>query len=331
MQRRGFLHGAMAASAVSPYAQPGQDAATDGFRRAILQADPRLSKFNPLPRILCHDDFDDGISGWCELVSNHDGNLDTLRPVMKDLRPPQLSNCTFFDIGTHGSVDGAYALKLATRPRPFHTAVAIKRLTYAKPGLVQFEMYFTFKAEQVFDGSRGRRAFDGNLSPSELNFGDFTIGNDICEGENGARYHCTLRYQNTDAGGAPVQKWMYATSVETTTKMDRQGQGQSQDFHVRSPGDWKEIPGGHQPLCFNETATKINWHYFRWVFDTARRRNTELQVNELTLDLRDIPVPAYDHPYRALNHLLNFLIDVRTHAPVRNFFFVDSVVISVDW
>ncbi len=331
MKRRGFLHGAMALGAdPDPSPPPRQDTTAEAFRRAIIQADPRLSKFNPLPRILCHDDFDDGVNGWCELVSNHDGDLNTLRPVMNDMRPPQLSNCSFFDIGTHGSVDGTYALKLATRPRPLHTAVAIKRLTYVKPGLVQVEMYFTFKAEQTFGGAR-RRAFDGNLSPSELNFGDFTIGTDICEGENGSRYHCTLRYLNTDTSGNPAQKWMYATTVETTTKMDRQGQAQNQDFHVRSPEDWKEVPGGKQPLCFNETATKINWHYLRWVFDTGRRRNTELQVNEMTLDLRDLPVPAYDHPYRGLNHLLNFLLDVRTHTAVRNFLFVDSVLISVDW
>ncbi len=330
MNRRKFFGGAVAGAA-PPASAPAAGVSEDAFRRALIQADPRLSKFNPLSRILCHDDFDNGISGWCELVSNHDGDLDRLRPVMKDMRPPQLSNCSFFDIGTHGSVDGVYALKLATRPRPFHTAVAVKRLTYARPGLVQFEMYFTFKAEQVFGAVGNRRAFDGNLSPSELNFGDFTIGSDICEGDRGARYHCTLRYLNTDEDGAPAQKWLYATSVETTTRMDRQGQAQARDFHVRSPGDWKEIPGGRQPLCFNETATKINWHYMRWVFDTARRRNTELQVNELTLDLRGIPVPAYDQPYRALNHLLNFLVDVRTHAPVRNFLFIDSVLISVDW
>ncbi len=336
MKRRGFLSGtvtpafALGAGATAQ-AQPAPRDPAAVFRKALIGADPRLSRFNPLPRILAHDDFDQGINGWCELVSNHNGNLDVLRPVMKDLRPPQLSNCSFFDIGTHGSVDGTYALKLATRPRPFSTAAAIKRLTYARPGLVQFEMYLTFKAEQTFEGA-GRRAWDGNLSPSELNFGDFTISNDVCEGEGGLRYHCALRYLNTAPDGSPAQKWMYKTSVHTTTRMDRQGMTlQTEDLHVRNVEDWKDVPGGHQPLCFNETATKINWHYLRWQFDTARRRNTELQVNELTLDLRAIPIPSYDHAYRGLNHLLNFLIDVRTHRRVRNFLFVDSVLISVDW
>jgi hypothetical protein len=250
-----------------------------------------------------------------------------LRPVLRDMRPPQLSNCTFFDIGTHGSMSGTYALKLATRPKPFSTAAAIKRLTYSRPGLVQFEMWFTYKAEQVFTGA----AFDGNASPSELDFGDFTISNDINAGPDGPRYHCALRYANTDASGKLAQKWLYKTSLHTTTKMELAGTvAQTEDFHVRNVNDWAEIPGGHQPLCFNEVATKVNWHYLRWVFDTKERRNVELQSNEITLDLRRLPVPVYEQRYHALNHLLNFLIDVRTRKPVRNFLFVDSILVSTD-
>jgi RNase adaptor protein for sRNA GlmZ degradation len=75
----------------------------------------------------------------------------------------------------------------------------------------------------------------------------------------------------------------------------------------------------------------VNWHYLRWQFDTRLRRNVELQVNDLVMDLRSLPVPSYDHPYRALGHLLNFSIDVRTHTSVRNFLFLDSVLVSVDW
>lgn len=292
--------------------------------------DPRLARFNPLKRILVFDDFDEGINGWAELVSNHNGNLDDLRPVLRDMRPAQLSNCTFFDTGTHGSMSGTYALKLATRARQFHTAASIKRLTFQKPGPVQFEMYFTFKAEQTFDAPDPN--WDGNFTPSERNFGEMTISNDVCMGEDGPRFICALRYRNATPEGELVQKWMYKTSLHTTTKMDRAGQTlQSVDYHVREVNDWKEIPGGRQPLCFNETSTKINWHYLRWVFDTAKQRNTELQVNDLVMDLRGIPVPSYGRGYRSLNHLLNFLLDVRANRAVRNFLFVDSAVISVDW
>ena len=41
---------------------------TSDLRLALIQADPRLSKFNPLSRILVYDDFDDGINGWAELI-----------------------------------------------------------------------------------------------------------------------------------------------------------------------------------------------------------------------------------------------------------------------
>ena len=137
----------------------------DDLRLALIQADPRLSKFNPLPRILFYDDFDEGVHGWAELIGNHDGNLDNIRPIMADLRPPQLSSCTFFDIGTHGSVHGTYALKLATRAKANHMAQLIKRLTFVRQGLVQFETYFTYKAEQVFSRAKGDAALGRQLRP----------------------------------------------------------------------------------------------------------------------------------------------------------------------
>ena len=43
---------------------------------ALANADIRLSRFNPLPRILAFDDFDDGLHGWCELVGNHNGGFE---------------------------------------------------------------------------------------------------------------------------------------------------------------------------------------------------------------------------------------------------------------
>jgi hypothetical protein len=303
------------------------------LRRALLQADPRLGKFNPLPRILFFDDFDEGINGWCELIGNHDGNLDNIRASMADLRPPQLSNCTFFDIGTHGSVDGTYSLKLATRPKRNHMSQAIKRLTYVQPGLVQFETYFAYKAEQTFGhGAPDARGWDGNYDPSEADFGEFTISNDVCDGDYGVRFHCALRYLNTDQDGAFARRWIYKTSVHASTKMERSGQVPPvQDHHVLSPDDWQPVPGGHQPLCYNEVPTKINWHYLRWLFDTGARRNVELQANDRLMDLREVPVPVYDHGYRGLSHLLNFCVDVRTHTAVRNFLYLDSVLVSVDW
>lgn len=257
------------------------------FRQAMLSVDSRLSRYNPLKRILCHDDFDEGMNGWCELIGNHDGNLDNVRAVMADLRPPQISSCTFFDIGTHGAVDGTYSLKLATRPRAGHMCQSIKRLTMVRRGLIQFETYFTFKSEQIFNRRKGEgKKWDGNYDPSESDFGDFSFSNDICEGETGVRYHMALRYVNCDASGREEKKWIYKTSVQPSTKMVRAGVvPPNADFHVIHPDDWKDLPGGHQPLCYNEVPTKINWHYLRWLFDTSTRRGVELQVNDRTMNL----------------------------------------------
>ena len=295
-------------------------------------ADPRLSKYNPLKRILFFDDFDEGINGWCTLIGNYNDSLDDIKPMFRDLRPAQLSNCTFFDIGTHGSVGGEYALKLATRPRPNHSCVLIKRMTFAKRSLVQLETYFTYKAEAVFDDTlKGALPFDGNYHPSEAMFGDFTLGNDINEGPDGKRYFCSLRYVNTDPEGNYVRKWFYKTSVQVTTKMQIDGTPTPKDLHAQSPDDWKEVPGGDFALCHNEVPTKINWHYLRWQFDLETRRNVELQINDRVMDLRDIPVPAYEETYYSCDRLLNFFFAVRTHLPVRNFLFFDSVLVSVDW
>jgi hypothetical protein len=304
----------------------------DTLRRVLIQANPDLSRFDPLPRILFVNDFDAGTHGWTELSGNHDNNLDNLRERARDLRPPQLSNCTFFDTGSHGSIAGTYALKAATRPVPGHMSQLIKRFTYVAKGLVQFETYFTYKAEAV-DGDRiGSRAWDGNYHPSAAQFGEFTISNDVGEGEDGKRYHCALRYQNTDRDGNFVQNWKYKTSLQPTSKMVHfEGVATPDDYHVMHPDDWEDVPGGSQALCYNEIPTKINWHYLRWVFDTRTRRNTELQVNDLVMDLRQIPVPLYDEPYYGCERLLNFCIDVRTHTNVRNFLWLDSVVVSADW
>lgn len=300
----------------------------------VALTDVRISKFNPLPRILSFDDFNQGFNGWCELVGNHDGDLDNIQPVFSDMRPAQLSTCTFFDIGTHGAMNGTYSLKLATRPRQFHQAVAIKRLTSPKNGRVQVETWFTYKAEQTFGGSTvGERAWDGNYHPSESQFGSFTIWNDVCEGtEPGKRYMCALRYENTNDAGEFTQRWMYKTGLHPTTRTLRSGETSAQnDVHVARPDLWVPVSNGEQQLCFNEVPTKVNWHYLRWQFDLSTRRNVVLQVNDLTLDLTGIPILPAQDSYWGINRLLNFCFDVRTTSAVRNFLHLDSVLISVDW
>jgi hypothetical protein len=310
-----------------------------GLVRALRAADPDMSRFNPLPRVLAHDRFDQGQHGWTELLGNYDGwsDLGTVDAHMSDFRPPQLSSCSFFDIGTHGALSGTYALKLATRPSAGHTAVAIRRLTMAGLGRVQLEAYFTYKAEAHSTENqaatkRGAGAWDGNIHPSEQQFGAITLGSDLC-GPDGVRYHCVARYQNTDLDNKFTRRWMYPVVPEPTPKEHLAGEaslGPRDDFTAPDPDDWRSI-GEPQMLCYNEVPTKVNWHYVRWMIDTDARRNVELQVNDRVYDLADVPVPAYDDRYESLENLLNFYVSVRTHTDVRNFLYLDSALISVDW
>lgn len=308
-------------------------------RQAIVAADPRLSRFNPLPRILTYDDFNTGTHGWTELIGNHngEGSLDVIDDHMRDFRPPQLSSCTFFDVGTHGAMSGTYALKLATRPISGHTAVAIRRLTMASRGRVQLEAYFTYKTEAASEENQaasqpGAGIWDGNVHPSEQQFGAFTLGSDLCD-PDGVRYHAVVRYQNTDLDNQFTRQWMYPVVPEPTPREHWEGKANLQygdDFTAPNPEDWKPF-GEPQVLCYNEVPTKVNWHYLRWQIDTGTRTNVELQVNDRTYGIRKLPVPPYGERYEALENLLNFYVSVRTHTNVRNFLFLDSALISVDW
>ncbi len=304
--------------------------------RPVFQADPRLSRFNPLQRILVLDDFNTGTHGWVELLGNYDGrsNLDTVDDHMHDFRPPQLSACSFFDVGTHGALSGTYALKVATRPETGHTAVAIRRLTMAGRGHVQFETYFAYKAEATSaenraDSQPGAGEWDGNTHPSERQFGAFTVATDICDG---VRYHTVVRYLNTDLNNELRQQWVYPGVPEPTPREHLQGKvklPRLADFTAPNPDDWH--PFGEQEFCYNEVPTKVNWHYLRWLIDTSTRSNVELQVNDRVFDMRAVPVPPYDERYGSLQNLLNFYVSARTHTNVRNFLYLDTVLISVDW
>ena len=117
------------------------------LRRALLDANPALSRFDPMPRIICFDDFDTGFCGWTQLVGNYEHTLDAMLPGYAQHTHPQLSTLPAWEFGSHGGWDGQYALKVQTRPRRGAQNVAIKRLTFRKAGPIRLEFYFTFKPE----------------------------------------------------------------------------------------------------------------------------------------------------------------------------------------
>lgn len=311
-----------------------------GLREALRSTDPRLSKYNPLPRILTLDDFNQGLYGWVELGGNYNGrgDLESMDRHFRDFRPPQLSNANFFDVGTHGGMTGTYSMKLATRAYKGHTATGIRRLTMSGRGLLQIEAYLAWKTEANLSGDEeqsntfGDITWDANSHPSEAQFGAFTVATDLCT--DGVRYHNVMRFVNADAEGHLIQKWAYPGVPEPTPHERHGGEHDYEyaaDFTAPNPDDWHYVDDERVETCYNEVPTKINWHYLRFLIDTEARSNVELQFNNTVIDLRDVPVPPYADKYESLENLLNFYFSVRTVSGVRNFLYLDSVVISAGW
>jgi len=106
-----------------------------------------ITGFEPLHEVIFHDDFDRGLQGWTLLTGNYEGTLNSILPEQRDFRPPMLSNLTMWDTGTAGSLNGTYAMKLATRDASSSIAVALKRLTFRRPQPIRIEAWVTSKPE----------------------------------------------------------------------------------------------------------------------------------------------------------------------------------------
>lgn len=275
-------------------------------------AHPRLSRFAPLGRLLCWDDFDEGLHGWTGLIGNYEGSLDNILPDYADLRPPQLSNLSMWDTGTAGSMEGTYALKLATRPRPGSLAVAIKRHTFRRRGAVQFECYFSFKPE---------------ASQLQLSLQDVRAVGVLFDVQDGQkRWMPHLRYCNA-LEGRPVGCWQVKAQTRPLQQLGSSGQTRSH-FHL-GPEGWQEVPGGQQQLCYNEIATKMNWHYLRVGIDLERRCFTGFQCNDQVFageGLGVIEMPAMPNLYC----MLNVALWVEADTDKRAFLYADSALLSAE-
>jgi hypothetical protein len=285
----------------------------DTIRLAMVRANPKLSRFDPLSRIIYFDDFDEGIHGWTQLIGNYEGSLDRMLPEFRDLRPPMLSNLTQWDTGTNGALDGNYALKIATRAREGSMGVAIKRLTWRAKGLLQMEAYFAFKPEAA------------ELQLSELDVRAVGFLMDL-QDEN-ARVMPHIRYLNA-LHGKHVGKWQFKRHREPIENIGTSGKTKSH-FHLSNEG-WEDVPNARQLLCYNEIPTKQNWHYFRVQFDLATMSFVQLQCNDRVHDVSGIEpmkLPAMAN----LWCMLNPVFFVETDVDKRAFLYVDSVVVSGEW
>lgn len=284
--------------------------------RPVLVAEPGLSKFDPLSRIISYDDFDRGLCGWTQLTGNYEGDLDTMLPGYRAVTSPMLSTLSHWDTGSHGSLDGAYALKLATLPKRDAVTVALKRLTFRKAGPIRFEFYFTFKPE----------ANELALSQRDIKSIGFLF--DLQSGaEGGERVMPHLRYLNAH-GGELRERWQFKRRHPSITPIGDRSETVSY-FHLIDE-DWEDLPGASQKLCYNEIPTKVNWHYARFDFDLETMQATGFQCNDRTFDLsafESIRVPAMKN----LWCMLNVCLFIETAVDKRGFLYADSACLSGDF
>jgi hypothetical protein len=282
----------------------------DSGSMATVVPHPRLSKFDPLSRILFYDDFDQGLQGWSGLIGNYEGTLDSMLPEFSDLRPPMLSSGTMWDTGTAGSMDGTYSLKLATRPRAGSISVGIKRVTWRQLESLRLESYFTFKPEA------------SELSLSENDVRAVGVLFDIQD--ETYRWMPHLRYLNA-LNGVIMRRWQFKREREPLLQIGDSGKTRSH-FHLAST-DWEDVPKGEQQLCYNEIPTKYNWYYLRVDLDLASRQITGLQCNDRAHDTTGVTpmrMPAMPN----LMCMLNVAFWVETDVDKRAFLYLDSVVLS---
>lgn len=286
------------------------------MQRALLNANPELSRFDPLVRILLYDNFSNGLQGWTALIGNYEHTLDSILPGYRDLRPPMLSNLTSWDTGTAGAYTGSYAMKLATRPVTGSFGVGIKRITFRHAGPIRMEAYFTFKPE----------ASELLLSETDVRCVGFLFDLQVGDRASGERMRVMphVRYLNALDGQA-MGKWQFKRHRSPIQPIGDSGKTVSH-FHL-SADNWEDIPNGEQLLCYNEIATKQNWHYFRLDFDLSDMSYLGLRCNDRTFDvsqMQPMTMPAMAN----LWCMVNPLFWVETDCDKRAFLYVDSLVLS---
>ena len=281
--------------------------------------DPRLSRYDPLKRVIYFDDFDEGYNGWVGLVGNYEGSLDSMLPPYRPFLQPMLSNITHWDTGSHGAFDGTYALKTATRPQKGAQNVTLKRVTFRELCELRFECYFTFKPEA------------SELVLSELDVRSVAVIFDLQHGDRhgkgSERVMPHLRYLNA-LDGKPQAKWQFKR--ERQPFHDIGGSGKTVSHFHYAPEGWEDVPGGAQKLCYNEVPTKINWHYLRVGFDLKTMAYTELRCNDRSFDVSGM-APMRMPAMANLWCMLNVCLMVESDVDKRAFFYLDSALLSGDF
>lgn len=287
----------------------------EAFQRAMQLSTPGLSRFDPLARLIAYDDFSTGYCGWSQLVGNYEDSLDSMLPGYAQHMSPMLSNLAHWDAGSHGAMSGSHALKIATQKRAGAQNVTIKRLTFRKPVPIRFEAYVTYKPEA-----------------SELKLGDTDLRSfgflfDLQHGDTHAspeRIMPHLRFLNAHKGERK-ERWQIKQGSTEFVDIGNDDKTRSH-YHLADEG-WQDLTNGHQRLCYNEIATKVNWTYLRFDFDLEAMKPLAFQCNDRSFDVASmdsIRMPAMHN----LWNMMNFAFFVETDSEKRAFLYVDSVCIS---
>jgi len=243
------------------------------LRQAILEADSRLGRYDPLERILLFDDFDRGLNGWQTYFPDYDGWDDYQgryapveplneileksvdRAVRVDRRLPigprglpMLSSPA--SGGAYGTGSGIQSLKIPTLPYAGYKAFAQKRIGSPWRGKFRVECTFALEVEAAalyltFDVMDLHRA----------------------AGPTPQRWWPALRYHQSE-GGRRVQTWQY-----------HQGAKGVKD------GPWEDIPNGSQEFGGGDPPGGGRWHMLRYTFDLGRH-----ELTDLACDGREFPV-----------------------------------------
>jgi len=308
------------------------------FRSALLHADPLLSRYDPLERLLCVDRFEEGFHGWQTYFPDYDGqtaypgkhpDLDPLGDILQQslgqpgLRVdrkfpvgpralPMISSLTSWDVGTAGAWDSCYALKIPTLPRPGHKGWVIKRLASPWRGKFRLETWFTYKAEPA----------DFRLGEADVH--SFFLAFDVMEshairkdGGVPRRWWPSVRYLNYEKGKF-IGRWQANFTG---------GEGVLN-------GPWTDLADGRQDLGFNRSPTKYQWHYLRLTFDLAACTYVDFRCGDQEFEVagrKHEPQPALSPSRATTDHcpmLVNAGFGVETNSAKRCFLYLNSVVVS---
>lgn len=296
--------------------------------------------FDPLPRVLVADDFDNGMSGWLDLRPNfvgpdfreHSDDIDLIH-----WGPTMLSSATFAFGGTHGSAQGTYSLKISSRasaapadqpPAPGSMGLAIKRLAVPpRAHRLRIEALFAYKAEQDRPG----------LGVDDVRAFGFFV--DLQDAEH--RFMPGVRYVNA-VDGRPVRAWQYYSATDATDAewnygavdgwhkpgVDPQWFGRRSADGSTDATTW--FDEGAQHLIYNESDDKLNWTPLSLTVDLRTRRYEEFRVGGRVLTFPDGAHPTLAPAYDDIEGLLNPVFFVEADTDRRVSLFLDSVVISVE-